>query len=138
MIFFFTVRVRPAGSVTLATNRSETLPSRPSRCRSALGSLSFTVFRALALTLKRLAFSLTTRRREALTFPVVLPESLPDTAKRFLFLIVTGTGPLAGIRRDTSAIETSVLAPNVGGDTTWSLLACEAAAATFDALTEQR
>jgi hypothetical protein len=58
---FFTVRVFPAGSLTLAVRRNESLPVCLSDRRSAVGSFNLTVFGALAPTLKARAFSLIRR-----------------------------------------------------------------------------
>ena len=70
------MRVLPAGPVTLAVRRSETLPLRLNSRRTALGSLSLTVLRALPLTLKDLVLNLTRRLRPPReTGLTVLPES---------------------------------------------------------------
>jgi hypothetical protein len=64
-----TVRLLPAGSETIAVSRSESLPLRTSSRRSGLGSGSLTVLRPFAPTLKDLALSLTTCRRDTVTLP---------------------------------------------------------------------
>src|SRR5439155_19687736 len=109
---FLPVRVLPAGSLTLAVRRSDSLCLRLSTRRSALGSLSLTVFLACAATLKAFAFSLIRRRLRATeTGLTVLPDSLPVISKSFAFATRSLSGRLAGIRLAASLSVTSVLAP---------------------------
>src|SRR5215210_5871420 len=88
---FAKVRLLPAGSVTLAVSRSDSLRSRARSRRSGLGSLSLTVFRACGPTPKAFAFNATRRLRDTVTRLVVRPETLPLTAKPFAFETVTLT-----------------------------------------------
>lgn len=101
------MRLLPAGSLTLADIRSESLPFRFRRAFSFAGSFIRTATLPAAGAENRLARSL--------TFPLVLvvsPESVPRTRNGFWFEMTRLSGPLGLMVYAEWESETRVFAPS--------------------------
>ena len=129
-----TVRELREGSVTAAEILSRSLPVRTSSRRSRRGTLSLTVLARPEPRSKRAVLSLTTRRRDARTSALPLPESCTLTGKSFRLATRMGSRSRGPMRRRASRRVTRVRSPKPGS-TTCPPLVCDALPATFDPVT---